>query len=518
MTELCTLPIDNLRSHPDNPRLGLRTDVVERLASEMGRHGFGRQHAITVRPHGDVHQIICGHHRVEAARQCGLTEVPAWAVDMSDDEAFMQLVLGNTQGELSKLERAVHVYRAGQRGELGAGRGKKGGLSEYARRIDGKQQRVNEQFAVGELLENYRTSGNFSALVEADPYSQLLEVSKAPREAWPTLVSALVTGGWTVADTTHHVGNVRAFEIPESERHWLPLDSVMRRHLETREFSAKTVARLLTAADQTREWIATNGDDKMATAFEQWLTDNAEGESWQPRAIAGYHQRLIASQYVVEGWHHGDWREHVNSLDDRSVALLLTDPPYGVDYQSDYRLDRRKDRKHEHIAADDIDAPVELAAMLEVFDRKLAADAHVLVFCNWGREPEMRDTIIKAGYVLRGSLIWDKQATGMGDPITTFAPAHERILHAVKGSPPLYERAPDVLRHRRCDSTRHPTEKPESLLAELITATTVEGQVVADPFGGVASTPAAAKACGRAFFGCELYETYWKAGEERLLA
>lgn len=106
----------------------------------------------------------------------------------------------------------------------------------------------------------------------------------------------------------------------------------------------------------------------------------------------------------------------------------------------------------------------------------------------------------------------------MGDPTTTFAPAHERILHAVKGSPPLYHRAADLLSHRRCDSTRHPTEKPETLLTELIEATTVEGQIVADPFGGVASTPAAAKAAGRRWFGCELSEQYWATGEERLLS
>ena len=106
----------------------------------------------------------------------------------------------------------------------------------------------------------------------------------------------------------------------------------------------------------------------------------------------------------------------------------------------------------------------------------------------------------------------------MGDPTTTFAPAHERILHAVKGSPPLYRRSADVLSYPRCDSSRHPTEKPEPLLRELIEAVTVEGQIVADPYGGVASTPAAAKATGRRWFGCELDEKYWRAGEERLLS
>jgi hypothetical protein len=209
---------------------------------------------------------------------------------MDDDEAFMQLVLGNTQGELSPLEMGMHALKAVP---LAQGSRSGGGLNGYAKRIGRTGEYIGQLRSAADVLS---ALPNSSLEVElADKAKQLYEVSKAPREAWPTLVESLVTGGWTVADASHHVGNVRAFEIPENERHWLPLDAVMRRHLDTREFSAKTVARLLTAANQTREWIATNGDEPMAAAFEQWLRDNTEGESWQPRAIAGYHQRLIAS-------------------------------------------------------------------------------------------------------------------------------------------------------------------------------------------------------------------------------
>jgi hypothetical protein len=73
---------------------------------------------------------------------------------------------------------------------------------------------------------------------------------------------------------------------------------------------------------------------------------------------------------------------------------------------------------------------------------KLATDAHVLVFTHWRTEPRDAGSLEAAGLTLRGSLVtWDKAATGMGDPSTTFAPQHERILHAVKGSPLLLQRA-----------------------------------------------------------------------------
>jgi len=147
---------------------------------------------------------------------------------------------------------------------------------------------------------------------------------------------------------------------------------------------------------------------------------------------------------------------------------------------------------------------------------KLAEDAHVLVFTHWRTEPKMREAISDAGYDLRGSLIWEKNNRGMGDRETTFAPKHERILHAVKGSPVLFQREADVLHADKVDSDRHPTEKPTSLLRALIRCTTAEGEMVLDPYGGVASTLVAALRSGRQAWGAEVDRSYHAAGRERI--
>lgn len=505
------LPLERLQPHPDNPRLTLREDNVEIIRASISRDGFGAHHAITVRPlEGGDYQVVSGHHRVEAARRAGLDEIPAWVAEMDDDEAFMQLVLSNAQGELTPLEIGIHALKAVPPAQGKAG----GGLTAYAERIGRTQAYVSQLRGAAEVMTSLHKSTN-----EVPSAQHLYEIRRAPREVWPVLVENLLSREWSVADTSHYVKAVREFDIPTKWSSWLPITAVVERYLRTREFAPSTVARLVEAADQVAQWIDAHATDRDRehTAFNTWLlAGRDDATSWQPREVAGYLARLIAAQYVVEGWHHGDWRDHLDKLDDGSVALLLTDPPYGMNYQSDYRLDRRVDRKHSVIVSDDHDAPGEVLAMLEAFDAKLADNAHILLFCGWSGEMEMREVVEKAGYTLRGSLIWDKQATGMGDPTTTFAPAHERILHAVKGSPPLYRRSPDLLRHGRCDSSRHPTEKPEALLRELIEATTVEGQVVADPFGGVASTAAAAKSAARRWFSSELDEGYWRTGEERL--
>lgn len=93
---------------------------------------------------------------------------------------------------------------------------------------------------------------------------------------------------------------------------------------------------------------------------------------------------------------------------------------------------------------------------------------------------------------------------------------HERIIHAVKGDPAMVARIPDVLDSAKVQTSHHPTEKPVDLLERLIDATTVEGELVADPFAGVASTLVAAKRKSRAFWGCEISETYHQLGVSRL--
>jgi ParB-like chromosome segregation protein Spo0J len=65
-----------------------------------------------VRPLGDAFQIVAGHHRKAAAGLAGLVTVPCWVREMDDEEAFMALVLANSQSELLPLERGMHALRA----------------------------------------------------------------------------------------------------------------------------------------------------------------------------------------------------------------------------------------------------------------------------------------------------------------------------------------------------------------------------------------------------------------------
>ena len=529
------IPVEQLKPHPKNPRVALRDDVVDAIAADLAeRGGMEPRHAITVRAAGGGYEIISGHHRHAAAIKAGLAKMPCWEVEMDDDEAYMALATSNNQGELAPLEIGLHALFsvATQKG----GSGKKGGMRAYARSIGKDPANVSRYRDGAEVFVVVQKCCNDTTVLR-DKAQHLHAIHAADPSLWPVIVPHMLKlrpqqsgepKAWSVADTEHWVGKVAEFAEPDGCSQWLPLAAVVERFLATKEFSAQTVQKLaeerhaiMDMIHENREAIEESGQlaEGWMDEVERWLTDNMGGKSWDVRELVAYHmeieQRILKSG--PNQWLHGNWRDHVGSIKDGSITVLLTDPPYGMGYQSDFRLDRSKPRKHERIENDGHgEGPAELAECLAELMPKLATDAHVFVFTNWRNEEAMRAALVDAGLTVRGSLVWVKNNTGMGDPKTTFAPKHERIIHAVKGSPILFEREADVLEYNRVNTDRHPTEKPVDLLKRLIEITTVAGQRVADPFGGVGSTCEAAESLGRHYWACEINDEYWRHGCDRL--
>lgn len=67
------------------------------------------------------------------------------------------------------------------------------------------------------------------------------------------------------------------------------------------------------------------------------------------------------------------------------------------------------------------------------------------------------------------------------------------------------------------ENTDHPTQKPEKLYAKLILASSMEGDVVFDPFLGSGTSSVTAKKLNRKYCGIELNEEYCMLAEKRLM-
>lgn len=66
------------------------------------------------------------------------------------------------------------------------------------------------------------------------------------------------------------------------------------------------------------------------------------------------------------------------------------------------------------------------------------------------------------------------------------------------------------------ENTDHPTQKPEKLLAKVILASSLPGQLVFDPFVGSGTTSVVAKKLGRSYIGVEIDKMFCCLTEKRL--
>lgn len=189
----------------------------------------------------------------------------------------------------------------------------------------------------------------------------------------------------------------------------------------------------------------------------------------------------------------GDSREVLPQL---SLAdLVLTDPPYGMQFQSKYRQER-----HKVIHGDDT-LPLDLI-WLSIMKARAAA----YVFCRWDNLSSMP--------VPKSVLAWVKNNWSMGDLKHEHGRQWEACCFYPKPKHEFVTRIPDVIKADRTDNNLHPTEKPVAAMERIISANVCDD--VLDPFMGSGTTLLAAKLCGKRAVGIEIDESYCEAAANRL--
>jgi DNA modification methylase len=195
---------------------------------------------------------------------------------------------------------------------------------------------------------------------------------------------------------------------------------------------------------------------------------------------------------------NADCREILPLLNPLDYATLVTDPPYGMAYESNWpgTLPRSIDGDHD----------------TELRDSVLAwwgSGRAALVFGTW--KVDRPPSVV-------AQLIYDKGgATGMGDLSIPWKPSHEEIYVLGRGWIGTRD-CGSVLQGRvqamAANGREHPHEKDPRTLRQLIEK--CPPGVILDPFMGVGTTLRGAKDAGRRAVGIEINSRYCEAAVRRL--
>ena len=109
-TETRLVPIDSLKPHPDNPRVG----NVEVIAESIAKNGF--YGSVIVRDGTNV--ILAGTHRWKAAQAAGMTEIPVTFVKTDAKGAKRILLADNRTSDLGVYDDTALAELLGSLGDL----------------------------------------------------------------------------------------------------------------------------------------------------------------------------------------------------------------------------------------------------------------------------------------------------------------------------------------------------------------------------------------------------------------
>jgi site-specific DNA-methyltransferase (adenine-specific) len=200
---------------------------------------------------------------------------------------------------------------------------------------------------------------------------------------------------------------------------------------------------------------------------------------------------------------HGDCTTVLPLLPATSIDLIITDPPYLVNYHPrDGRL----------CSGDDSDRWLR-PSVRELY-RVLKPDSFFITFYGWPWIERFMAAWRECGFRPISHLSWVKSHCSREGYTRSF---HEVGYLLAKGKPPKPENAPaDVLPWEYTGNELHPNQKPVIAITPLIEAYSEPGAIVLDPFCGSGTTGVAATICQRQFILIEKDAHHCQTAAKRL--
>lgn len=232
--------------------------------------------------------------------------------------------------------------------------------------------------------------------------------------------------------------------------------------------------------------------------------------------------------YIV----NGDCLEVLKTIPDESVDCILTDPPYNLGlfmHNRNTNLAKMRDNQFAYAGWDNIEYEEWCSNMREFLkecSRILKPKGTLISFMSIIKVESFIRFAEEVGFYYKTTGIWHKKNPMPRNMNLQFVNSTESWVYFInRGTFGTFHNNGKVV-HDYLESSvtplsekkhgKHPTQKPLSIMKQLINLTTNEGDIVLDPFMGSGSSCVAAALLNRNFIGIELNESYFDITSKRL--
>ncbi len=223
----------------------------------------------------------------------------------------------------------------------------------------------------------------------------------------------------------------------------------------------------------------------------------------------------------------GDSLTILKSFPDNTFDAVITDPPYASGGRTQAEKNRSTTSKYSNLG-DKAPPPFEgdakdqrswtswMAEWLSEARRVSKKGAPICIFIDWRQFPSTTDALQWAGWVWRGTAVWDK---GNCRPQKgRFRQQSEFIVWGSNGDMPINRPVPclaGVFKYGNPSKRTHLTEKPLQLMRDVVQITEGGGHIL-DPFAGSGTTVLASVLEGYKATGIEVTDVYAQLARERV--
>lgn len=231
----------------------------------------------------------------------------------------------------------------------------------------------------------------------------------------------------------------------------------------------------------------------------------------------------MLGKYELNKIYNEDSYKAIKDIPDNSVDLIVTDPPYLINNTNaggNSTLSSSIQKMNDELLDRKLTNGITNEMLEEMY--RVMKKPNIYIWCNHKQIPQYINFFVNEKGCNFDILIWNK-TNAMPLFSNKYLTDKEYCLYFRKGgycNPENYEDAKTIMEapiniHDK-KKYKHPTIKPLQFIKKLILNSSLEGQLIFDPFIGSGTTAVASKELGRNFLGFDIEKKWNDIANDRV--